>query len=74
MKQETGGKHDEGTERRRTTMKKHDIKWQWTEKIKAAIEEARRKRPEQVGLRPRKVWKKTGKPATTDDKCGRGGT
>ena len=55
MKQETGGKHDEGTERRRTTMKKHDIKWQWTEKIKAAIEEARRKRPEQVGLRPRKV-------------------
>ncbi|MGO8750636.1 MAG: hypothetical protein ACLQNE_32200 [Thermoguttaceae bacterium] len=37
-------------------VKKHDIKRQWTEKIKAAIEEARRERPDQVGLRPKRVF------------------
>ena len=48
-------------------MKRHDMKRQWTERIKAAIEESRRKRPDQVGLRPRRVFpsapKTTGKGA-----------
>ena len=36
-------RHDETTKRRRINVKKHDIKRQWTEKIKAAIEEARQR-------------------------------
>jgi hypothetical protein len=69
MKQEPAARHDEGTERRRTTMKRNDMKRQWNEKIKAAIEEARWKRPEQVGVRPRRVFTfppRPGKDETTE--------
>jgi hypothetical protein len=42
-------------------------------RVLEAIAKAKRERPDHVGLRPAPVWKKTGKPTTTDDECGRGG-
>jgi len=42
-------------------------------RVLEAIAKAKRERPDQVGLRPVPAWKKAGKPATTDDECGKGG-
>jgi len=36
-------------------------------RVLEAIAEAKRKRPEQIGLRPVPAWKTTGKPATNSE-------
>ncbi len=53
------------------TIKKETQGWDLRQNLLAAITEAKKKRPDQVGLRPVPAWKKTQKPATPDG-CRRG--